>query len=101
MRGAVLALLLALSACDQVPREGPDERGYTWQKDGPTGTPVVHVVSDGNVFLHCAMEDKAKACSVIRNGVCDIYLPAGYEPWLEAHERKHCDGWTHPNSLRW
>lgn len=33
-----------------------------------------------------------------KDGSCDIYIRAGAEnpACVEAHERKHCEGWDHP-----
>lgn len=90
--------MLALSACTRIETDGPDAQGYRWQRDGMTGTPAIHRNVD--VYLSCAFEEKATACSIIREGQCDIYLPSNPEPWMEAHELRHCAGWRHPNPLR-
>lgn len=93
----LLALVLLITACEFVQTDGPDAQGYRWQKDGSTGAPVVHYKAD--VFLRCGLEHNAKSCAVIHDGRCDVYLPEHPEAWQEAHERRHCDGWTHPDPL--
>ena len=105
MRALLVALLVALAACTEVETDGPDAQGYTWRRDGPRVDPAnwhYHVVSDGNVFLHCMFDVKAESCALVRTdgSRCDIYLPAKYAPWRKAHEERHCDGWRHPDPLR-
>lgn len=87
-------LLLLLAACS----EAPDAQGYRWEKGGAVGKPVIHRNVD--VYLQCGFEEHAKSCAVIRGDVCDVYLPKNPEPWQEAHELKHCEGWRHPDPLR-
>lgn len=91
-------VILLLCACTKVEYEGPDAQGYAWQKDGPTGKPVIHRGYD--VFLNCGIEPNAKSCARIANGICDIYLPPDPAPWQEPHELRHCAGWTHPNPFK-
>lgn len=81
--------------CEKVETDGPDAQGYKWIKDGPVGTPVLHQRAD--VYLACGLEYKAKSCAVIAGGVCHVYLPPDPEPWQEAHELRHCQGWRHPD----
>lgn len=88
-----------LMGCSQVELEGLDAQGYKWQKDGATGIPVFH--RDIDIFLNCGLEPDAKSCSIIRDGICDVYLPPNAPSWMEAHELKHCAGWRHPDPMRW
>lgn len=81
--------------CERVETDGPDLQGYKWQKDGPTGTPVIYRKVD--VFLTCALEPHAKSCAIIKDGICRVYLPPDPEPWQESHELRHCQGWRHPD----
>ncbi len=95
----LVALLLALStsACG----EAPDAQGYTWVKDGPSAPAVIYRNVD--VYLHCGFDSKARSCAVQGrgDGLCHVYLPKNPEPWMEPHERRHCDGWRHPDPLKW
>lgn len=100
----VLGVLLLLSACTTVQLEGTDAQGYKWVRDGvqvASGNWRYHMVTDGNVFLHCANLTASVACSRIeRDGsACDIYLANDSAPWVRAHEEKHCAGWRHPGDL--
>lgn len=89
-----------LAACTTIELDGPDERGYKWVRDGMIGKPVIH--RDVDVYLYCSFEEKAKSCAVqFGDGYCHIYLPKNPESWQEPHELRHCDGWRHPNNLRW
>lgn len=87
--------LFVLAACVKIETAGPDAQGYKWVRDGAVGVPVIH--RDQDVYLRCAMDIKAKSCAVIENNVCNVYLPPNPEPWQEAHERRHCEGWRHPD----
>ena len=92
-------ILMLLASCTRVETDGPDAQGYRWQKDGPTGTPVIH--RDVDVALYCGLEEKALSCAVQRgDGICNIYLPEKPQPWQEAHELRHCAGWRHPDWTR-
>lgn len=93
-------MFIILCGCEQVPTDGPDAQGYSWVKDGPSAPAQLHVGAD--VFLNCGLEEKAKSCAIQGrgDGLCHIYLPDDPAPWQEAHERRHCDGWRHPNPLR-
>ena len=77
-----------------------DAQGYTWERGGPVGEPVIHRGVD--VYLNCMFEEKAEACTVQGrgDGLCHVYLSQNPEPWHEAHELKHCEGWRHPNTMR-
>lgn len=81
----------------RIETSGPDERGYTWIRDGMSGAPVFHRGVD--VFLSCDLEPKAKSCAIQGrgDGLCHIYLPPEPEPWMEPHEVRHCAGWRHPD----
>lgn len=94
----ILTIAITLASCTKVDTDGPDEQGYKWIKDGAIGTPVIHRNMD--VFLYCGLEHNAKSCAVIADGKCNIYLPSNPEPWQEAHEIRHCEGWRHPDPLR-
>lgn len=86
--------LLCLAACVTVER---DAQGYLWEFTGRKGSPKIW--RDVDVFLNCGFILEAKSCAVIRDDVCDIYLPPDPEPWQEAHELRHCAGWQHPNRI--
>jgi len=88
-------LCLLIGGCIIIPQEGTDPQGYKWRKDGSVGIPVIH--KDTDVYLYCGLEEKAKSCAIVRDGVCDVYLPPDPEAWQEPHELKHCDGWRHPD----
>ena len=92
----MMKYLLPLSLMSCITIEGPDAQGYKWVKDGSVGKPDIHIVHDGNIYLYCGLELHAVSCSRIEKGVCDVYLPLGYEPWMRAHELRHCEGWSHP-----
>jgi hypothetical protein len=109
IRESIAAVTLLLAACAagafQANAQGKDAQGYKWERGNVEVQPAnwrYHLVKDGNVFLHCENHAKALACSRIERGgaACDIYLPDDHEPWMKAHEEKHCAGWRHPNSLR-
>ena len=104
----LLLCILLLAGCAQVAELFPgivsydppvkDAQGYRWERGGPIGTPVIHRGVD--VYLNCMFEEKAEACAVQGrgDGLCHVYLSTNPEPWHEAHERKHCEGWRHPNA---
>lgn len=93
-RPLILAVFV-LAACTKVETDGPDAQGYKWQKDGASGVPVIH--RDMDVFLYCGLEHNAKSCAIVAGGQCHVYLPRDPEPWQEAHELRHCEGWRHPD----
>ena len=98
MRIAALAALLLIS-CTKIETEGPDAQGYKWAKEGSVAPAVYHRGVD--VYLNCGVEPSAKSCAIQGrgDGLCHIYLPPNPEPWQQAHEEKHCNGWIHPNNL--
>ena len=89
----IMSIAMTLFGCTTVPTE-TDSRGYKWELVDKPIAPVVHRITDGNVYLHCAFEEKAVACSV-RRDVCDIYVADDAEDWVIEHEMKHCAGWRH------
>lgn len=88
---------MLLASCVPLPSYERDAQGYAWERTGAPIAPAIHRNTD--VYLYCAFEEKAESCSVRRGDVCDIYLPKNPAPWMEAHELKHCEGWSHPNPL--
>ena len=89
--------LLDLSGCaplsQRVDNDGPDAQGYVWQKASAPLAVIVH--PDQDVLRRCGYG--ALACAVRNQAarVCHIYLPRDSEPWMKAHELRHCDGWNH------
>jgi len=96
MRNILLISLFLTSCVSIIEQSGPDAQGYYWEKSGAVGTPVIH--RDFDVYLYCGLEEKAESCAIIREGICNIYLPDDPKPWQESHELKHCQGWKHPDN---
>ncbi len=92
----MMKYLLPLSLMSCITIEGPDAQGYKWVQDGLVGKPDIHIIPDGNIYLYCGLELHAVSCSRIEKDVCEVFLPLGYEPWMRAHELRHCEGWRHP-----
>ncbi len=98
----MLSFVAILAGCATVQTDGPDEQGYTWRL---TGTPIPEIlqryrmVPEGNLAPHCG-GTAAISCAVIKDGFCFVYYTASAPAWVPRHERRHCEGWGHPNNLK-
>lgn len=101
-----LVAMILLSGCVTVVEYYEDDEGYAWRKDGievPRERWRFRSLEERNLHLRCGLSKSAKACAVIRHEeggpTCTIYTSRPVDYALFEHEKKHCQGWTHPNGL--
>jgi hypothetical protein len=92
---AALVSLLGLCACAQLPVY--DE--WEARPSHPALPAVVLAVDARRIADECGTYPGGYVHGCARPDydarICRIYTRADPEPWLVAHERRHCDGWDH------
>lgn len=81
---------------------GCAETGY-WRRTH-SAMPAVHIeVPADQLQVLCRALDKGRfanyhgcAARDLRAGVCWMYTEPNTAAWIVEHERRHCEGWSHP-----
>lgn len=96
-------IILLLTGCVTIVDK--DECGYSWILENESIAEVnwIYTRTD-DIYLPCGQNKYAEACSIRREGKCEIYLPkytigtsfCKSDEYYKHHEELHCKGYVHP-----